>query len=72
MIWATLLLAPLLFIFNSQLMKLFYIESFYSLIYLGLVSTAIAFYIRAKLIIKNGLVFMSQVSLLTTNFWSFF
>jgi len=52
--------------------KLFYIESFYSLIYLGVVSTAIAFYIRAIIIIKNGLVFMSQVSLLIPIFGVFF
>ncbi len=50
----------------------FHIESFYSLIYLGIVSTAIAFYIRAKLIINNGLVFMSQVSLLIPIFGVFF
>ena len=73
MIWATLLLAPLTFYFNPNLIGMtFYIESFYSLIYLGIVSTAIAFYIRAKLIINNGLVFMSQVSLLLPIFGVFF
>src|SRR5210317_1534744 len=73
MIWATLLLAPLTFYFNPNLIGMtFHIESFYSLIYLGIVSTAIAFYIRAKLIINNGLVFMSQVSLLLPIFGVFF
>ena len=46
--------------------------SFVSLIYLGIVSTAIAFMIRAKLIFENGLIFMSQVSLLIPIFGLYF
>lgn len=47
-------------------------SSIASLIYLGIVSTAIAFMIRAKLIFENGLVFMSQVSLLIPIFGLYF
>ena len=73
LIWATIISLPLTFYFyNDRIDKMFYVESFYSLIYLGVVSTAIAFYIRSKIIIKNGLVFMSQVSLLIPIFGVFF
>ena len=48
------------------------INSLFSLIYLGVVSTAIAFMIRAKLIFDNGLIFMSQVSLLIPIFGLYF
>ena len=73
LIWATIITLPLTFYFyNEPINKIFYMESFYSLIYLGVVSTAIAFYIRSKIIIKNGLVFMSQVSLLIPIFGVFF
>ena len=48
------------------------INSILSLIYLGVISTAIAFMIRAKLIFENGLVFMSQVSLLIPIFGLYF
>ena len=48
------------------------ITSVLSLIYLGIVSTAIAFMIRAKLIFDNGLIFMSQVSLLIPIFGLYF
>ena len=73
MIWASILLAPITFyLYEHAIEKPLYKESFYSLIYLGAVSTAIAFYIRAKIIIDNGLVFMSQVSLLLPIFGVFF
>ena len=73
LIWAAILMLPLTFYFyKDPINKIFYVESFYSLIYLGVVSTAIAFYIRSKIIIKNGLVFMSQVSLLIPIFGVFF
>jgi len=48
------------------------ISSLLSLVYLGIVSTAIAFMIRAKLIFENGLIFMSQVSLLIPIFGLYF
>ena len=48
------------------------ITSIISLIYLGIVSTAIAFMIRAKLIFENGLIFMSQVSLMIPIFGLYF
>ena len=43
-----------------------------SLIYLGIFSTALAFMMRIKLIFDNGIVFMSQVSLLIPIFGVYF
>ena len=47
-------------------------ESTFSIIYLGIFSTAVAFMMRAKLIFDNGLVFMSQVSFLIPIFGLYF
>lgn len=47
-------------------------ESLVSLIYLGIFSTALAFMMRIKLIFDNGVVFMSQVSLLIPIFGVYF
>ena len=73
MICGTIILLPIcipkLYNLNFQLTQ---ISSFASLIYLGVVSTAIAFMIRAKLIFENGLIFMSQVSLLIPLFGLYF
>ena len=72
MICGTIILLPIcipkLYNLNFQLTQ---ISSFASLIYLGL-CTAIAFMIRAKLIFENGLIFMSQVSLLIPLFGLYF
>ena len=57
---------------NLDFHKIVEMTSVLSLIYLGIVSTAIAFMIRAKLIFENGLIFMSQVSLLIPIFGLYF
>ena len=73
MIWGTLILTPfVLYFYDKSSEKIFEADSLYSLIYLGLVPTALAFYIRSEIIKKNGLVFMSQVSLLLPIFGVFF
>jgi len=72
-IWATLIISPLVFLFSKiEYDKPLHLESIFSLIYLGIVSTAIAFFVRAKIIEQNGLIFMSQVSLLIPIFGIFF
>ena len=50
----------------------FKLQSLISLIYLGIFSTALAFMMRIKLIFDNGIVFMSQVSLLIPIFGVYF
>ncbi len=73
MMCGTIILLPICIIKLSNLdFQLIEIRSLISLIYLGVVSTAIAFMIRAKLIFENGLVFMSQVSLLIPIFGLYF
>tara|TARA_B100000886_G_scaffold57324_1_gene35191 strand:- start:2062 stop:2955 length:894 start_codon:yes stop_codon:yes gene_type:complete len=73
MLSGTLILLPVclfqLYFFDIEKIQL---SSLISLIYLGVVSTAIAFMIRAKLIFENGLIFMSQVSLLIPIFGLYF
>ena len=69
----TILLLPIC-VFNLSKLNINHIElnSLASLIYLGVFSTAIAFMMRAKLIFDNGLIFMSQVSLLIPIFGLYF
>ena len=50
----------------------FKLGSLVSLIYLGIFITALAFMMRIKLIFENGIVFMSQVSLLIPIFGVYF
>lgn len=73
MICGTIILLPIC-IFKLSELDFDQVEmtSVLSLIYLGIVSTAIAFMIRAKLIFENGLIFMSQVSLLIPIFGLYF
>ena len=73
MICGTIILLPICIVqINNLDFKQVEINSLFSLIYLGVVSTAIAFMIRAKLIFDNGLIFMSQVSLLIPIFGLYF
>ncbi len=73
MICGTLILLPICVLkLNNLDFHKIEITSLLSLIYLGVVSTAIAFMIRAKLIFENGLIFMSQVSLLIPIFGLYF
>ncbi len=73
MICGTIILLPVCIVkLNSYDFQHIEINSLFSLVYLGIVSTAIAFMIRAKLIFDNGLIFMSQVSLLIPIFGLYF
>ncbi len=73
MICGTLILLPICVLkLNNLDFHKIEMVSLLSLIYLGIVSTAIAFMIRAKLIFENGLIFMSQVSLLIPIFGLYF
>ena len=64
LIWATIILIPLAS-FIEQPWKLEpRLDSTISVIYLGLVSTGIAWLLRFKILVNNGLIFQSQVSYL--------
>jgi len=64
LIWATIILIPLV-IFIEQPWKLNpRLDSTISVIYLGLVSTGIAWLLRFRILVNNGLIFQSQVSYL--------
>ncbi len=64
LIWATIILIPLV-TFIEQPWKLSpRLDSTISVIYLGLVSTGIAWLLRFRILVKNGLIFQSQVSYL--------
>mgnify|MGYP001307240575 CR=1 FL=1 len=64
LVWATIILLPLV-IFIEQPWKLNpRLDSTVSVIYLGLVSTGIAWLLRFRILVNNGLIFQSQVSYL--------
>ena len=64
LIWATIILIPLV-IFTEQPWEFKpRLDSTISVIYLGLVSTGLAWLLRFRILIKNGLIFQSQVSYL--------
>ena len=64
LIWATIILIPLVGFIEQPWNLRPRIDSTISVIYLGLVSTGIAWLLRFRLLIKNGLIFQSQVSYL--------
>ena len=64
LIWATIILIPLAILIERPWNLEPRIDSTISVIYLGLVSTGIALLLRFKILIKNGLIFQSQVSYL--------
>ena len=64
LIWATIILIPLAILIERPWNLEPSIDSTISVIYLGLVSTGIAWLLRFKILIKNGLIFQSQVSYL--------
>ena len=64
LIWATIILIPLAILIERPWNLEPRIDSTISVIYLGLVSTGIAWLLRFKILIKNGLIFQSQVSYL--------
>ena len=64
LIWATIILIPITFIFEKPWNLNPSISSTISLIYLGVVSTGIAWLLRFRILKNNGLVFQSQVAYL--------
>tara|TARA_A100000164_G_scaffold11481_1_gene9726 strand:+ start:481 stop:1365 length:885 start_codon:yes stop_codon:yes gene_type:complete len=64
LIWATIILIPITFIFEKPWSLNPSISSTISLIYLGVVSTGIAWLLRFRILKNNGLVFQSQVAYL--------
>ena len=64
LIWAVIILIPLSFIIEKPWTYNPSIQSTISVIYLGLVSTGIAWLLRFKILVDNGLIFQSQVSYL--------
>ena len=64
LIWAIIILLPLSFFIEKPWTYTPSIHSTVSVIYLGLVSTGLAWLLRFKILINNGLIFQSQVSYL--------
>ena len=64
LIWATIILIPLVFFIEQPWNLTPRLDSIISVIYLGLVSTGIAWLLRFKILVNNGLIFQSQVSYL--------
>jgi len=64
LIWAIIILVPLSFFVEKPWTYTPSIQSSISVIYLGFVSTGIAWLLRFKILVNNGLIFQSQVSYL--------
>ena len=64
LIWAIIILLPLSFFIEKPWTYTPSVQSTVSVIYLGLVSTGLAWLLRFKILINNGLIFQSQVSYL--------
>ena len=64
LIWATIILIPLVSFLEQPWNLTPRLDSTISVIYLGLVSTGIAWLLRFKILVNNGLIFQSQVSYL--------
>ena len=64
LIWATIILVPLVIFIEQPWNFTPRLDSTMSVIYLGLVSTGIAWLLRFKILVNNGLIFQSQVSYL--------
>ena len=64
LIWAIIILIPLVSFIEQPWNVVPRLDSTISVIYLGLVSTGIAWLLRFKILVKNGLIFQSQVSYL--------
>ena len=62
LVWAVMILLPIMFIFENPLNLKPSLGSTISLFYLGVVATAIAWLMRFYILQKNGLVFQSQVA----------
>ena len=64
LIWAVIILIPLSFFIEKPWTYNPSIQSTISVIYLGLVSTGLAWLLRFRILVNNGLIFQSQVSYL--------
>ena len=64
LIWATIILIPLVSFLEQPWYLTPRLDSTISVIYLGLVSTGIAWLLRFRILVNNGLIFQSQVSYL--------
>ena len=64
MIWALIFLLPIAFIFERPFNSNPSLDSVLSLVYLGSVATGFAWWLRFKILMKNGLVFQTQVAYL--------
>ena len=64
LIWATIILLPLVSFIEQPWQLTPRLDSLISVIYLGFVSTGIAWLLRFRILVKNGLIFQSQVSYL--------
>ncbi len=64
LIWAVIILIPIVFFAEQPWNINPRLDSTISVIYLGFVSTGIAWLLRFKILVKNGLIFQSQVSYL--------
>ena len=64
LIWATIILIPLVGFIEQPWNTVPRLDSTISVIYLGLVSTGIAWLLRFRILTTNGLIFQSQVSYL--------
>ena len=64
LIWAVIILIPLVSLIEQPWNVSPRLDSTISVIYLGLVSTGIAWLLRFRILVNNGLIFQSQVSYL--------
>tara|TARA_B100001121_G_scaffold10892_1_gene9028 strand:- start:65 stop:952 length:888 start_codon:yes stop_codon:yes gene_type:complete len=64
LIWAVIILIPLVGLIEQPWNRVPRLDSTISVIYLGLVSTGLAWLLRFKILVNNGLIFQSQVSYL--------
>ena len=64
LIWSVITLLPLSFILEEPFKSTPTFESTLSLIYLGVVATGFAWWLRFKILAKNGIVFQTQVAYL--------
>ncbi|MDC1345223.1 DMT family transporter [Candidatus Pelagibacter ubique] len=64
LIWAVLILIPFVYFIEKPWNLVPSVESTISVVYLGMVSTGIAWLLRFKILKDNGLIFQSQVSYL--------
>ena len=64
LIWAVLILIPFVYFIEKPWNLVPSVESTISVVYLGMVSTGVAWLLRFKILKDNGLIFQSQVSYL--------